>query len=201
MAKDEKNYTQEALEEQLKIDLESVPDLNLSDLDLSEFAEGTQTPITPYTTELLEKLQELDPSLTADQMKSLMDYAKGSGARPDFAESLLTQTNTKLAEILKIMSVLQLLQIPALYDYLSVLRKNTLNPDTIKTMSYADISTEAANIRKEINDILQLGIKIVSSLSKENQIPTKVEKLANAIMGCSESTRKRIEEIIEDSME
>lgn len=201
-----KDYTQEALGEQLKEEIKQIQELGETNgipmselgLDMSEFINDNT--VTPYTTEVLEKIQELEPTLTSEQIQDLVKYVKG-GARPEFVDVILTQTNSKLSEMLKIMTVLQLLQLPALYDYLSVLQKNLLKPESIKNMSYADISAEAVNIQKEINDILQMGLKVTAQIQSENQIPTKVEKLANALMGCSDSTRKRIEEIIADDIE
>lgn len=154
---------------------------------------------TPYTTELLDNIQKIDGTLTPEQFESLVNYVKGS-ERPDFVETILTQTNDKLTEMLKVMVVLELLRLPALYDYLNALHKNMLDTAAIKNMSYEDISKEAVNIQKEISEILNLSIKVVTNVSSMNQVPTKVEKLANALLGVSEQTRQRIEEIIASDM-
>lgn len=64
-------------------------------------------------------------------------------------------------------------------------------------MSYDDISRVSANIQREISDLLRFSLDVTKSLSNTNAIPTKIEKLANALMNVPESTRQRIEEIIE----
>ena len=111
-------------------------------------------------------------------------------------DTMLTQTNEKLTESLKLMTILELMRLPALFDYLGALQKNILNPESIASMTYEDISKTSLNVQKEISDILQLGLKVTTQLSATNSVPTKVEKLANALLGVSESTRQRIEEII-----
>lgn len=183
------------LESILNEDSNSLGDLGTIDLssDLNE-----KKP-TPYTTDLLNEFEKLDGSLTSEQFESLVKYVKG-GERPDFMETILTQTNDKLTEMLKVMVVLELLRLPALYDYLNALHKNLLDPKSIETMSYEDISAEAVNIQKEISDILNLSLKVTTTLSSVNQIPTKVEKLASALLSVSEQTRQRIEEIIARDM-
>lgn len=168
--------------------------LDLDVLDDTLFKEDDKKPV-PYTTELIENIKKLEPTLTTEQLRELIDYVKGS-TRPAFMDTMLTQTNDKLIESLKVMTILQLLRLPSLYDYLNSLQTNMLDKDSIAKMSFEDISKTSVNIQKEIADILSLGLKVASSLPNTNTVPTKVEKLANALMGVSESTRQRIEEII-----
>lgn len=196
--------TQEELEKQLKAALSNTPDKieeeNLGELDLSEFT-GINVNNTQYTTEVLEKKEEIKSTIDIDQYKGLIDYVLGIQQRPDFADTMLTQLPEKYEELVKIVVALNLLQLPKLYDYLRVLQENLLNTDNIKNMTYADMSTEATNLVKQINETLSMALKTATQLSSENRMPTKVEKLANALMTASESTRKRIEEILEDAQE
>jgi predicted transcriptional regulator len=196
--------TQEELEKQLKEALSNTPDKieeeNLGELDLSEFT-GINVNNTQYTTEVLEKKEEIKSTIDIDQYKGLIDYVLGIQQRPDFADTMLTQLPEKYEELVKIVVALNLLQLPKLYDYLRVLQENLLNTDNIKNMTYADMSTEATNLVKQINETLSMALKTATQLSTENRMPTKVEKLANALMTASESTRKRIEEILEDAQE
>lgn len=171
-----------------------LPDNIFESINMDELREPTA-----YTTELLENIQKIEGTLTPEQFESLVNYVKGS-ERPEFVETILTQTNDKLTEMLKVMVVLELLRLPALYDYLNALHKNMLDTSAIKNMTYEDISKEAVNIQKEISEILNLSIKVVTNVSSMNQVPTKVEKLANALLGVSEQTRQRIEEIIASDM-
>lgn len=191
-----------SLEESLNTISESIeekdlggPLTSLADITLLDDPTLTDQHGKPYSTELLENIQKLDPSLTMDQIKELIEYLKGS-SRPGFMDTMLTQTNEKLTESLKLMTILELMRLPALLDYLNALQKNILNPESIASMSYEDISKVSVNVQKEISDILQLGLKVTTQLSSTNTVPTKVEKLANALLGVSESTRQRIEEII-----
>lgn len=149
-----------------------------------------------YDTELLENITKIAPTLSSEQVQQLVDYVKGTQERPEFMDIMLTQTNNKLVETLKVMTVLQLLRLPALQDYLNVLQHHILDSKIVENMSYEDMSAEAVNIQKEMSDILSLGLKVCQSTSRENQVPTKVEKLANALMAVSDATRQRIEEII-----
>lgn len=196
--------TQEELEKQLKEALSNAPDKieeeNLGELDLSEFT-GINVNNTQYTTEVLEKKEEIKSTIDIEQYKGLIDYVLGIQQRPDFADTMLTQLPEKYEELVKIVVALNLLQLPKLYDYLRVLQENLLNTDNIKNMTYADMSTEATNLVKQINETLSMALKTATQLSTENRMPTKVEKLANALMTASESTRKRIEEILEDAQE
>lgn len=172
-------------------DLSSLANMPLLDDEL--FTNDKQP--TPYTTDLINDIQKIEPTLTPEQIKQLIAYVRGSD-RPAFMDTMLTQTNDKLIESLKIMSILQLLRLPALYDYLNALQKNMLDAEAIGKMSFDDISKTSVNIQKEIADILSLGLKVASTLPSANTVPTKVEKLANALMGVSDATRQRIEEII-----
>ena len=196
--------TQEELEKQLKEALSNAPDKieeeNLGELDLSEFT-GINVNNIQYTTEVLEKKEEIKSTIDIEQYKGLIDYVLGIQQRPDFADTMLTQLPEKYEELVKIVVALNLLQLPKLYDYLRVLQENLLNTDNIKNMTYADMSTEATNLVKQINETLSMALKTATQLSTENRMPTKVEKLANALMTASESTRKRIEEILEDAQE
>lgn len=171
-------------------DLESI--VNLGE-DLNDSLSLNENPV--YSTDLLNSLKELKGTLTTEQFNSLVDYVQG-GARPDFMDVMLTQTNDKLSEMLKIMVMLELLRLPALYDYLNSLHSTMLDVNAIKDMSYEDMSKEAVNIQKEISEILNLSLKVTNTLSNVNQVPTKVERLANALLAVSDSTRQRIEEII-----
>lgn len=182
-----------SLDEALGSDKDSI--LSLSDIKILEDETLVDEHGKPYSTELLENIQKLDPTLTLDQIKELINYLKGS-SRPGFMDTMLTQTNEKLTESLKLMTILELMRLPALFDYLGALQKNILNPESIASMTYEDISKTSLNVQKEISDILQLGLKVTTQLSATNSVPTKVEKLANALLGVSESTRQRIEEII-----
>lgn len=197
--------TQEELTEQLKEALSKMPDkieeAPLSDIDLSEFAGINNMNGPQYTTEVLEKKEEIKSTIDLEQYKGLVDYVLGIKQRPDFADTMLTQLPEKYEELVKIAVAFNLLQLPKLYDYLNVLQMHILNPETVKNMTYADMSTEATNLVKQINDTLSMALKVATQLSSENRMPTKVEKIANALMTASESTRKRIEEILEDAQE
>lgn len=153
----------------------------------------------PYTTEVIASIKQLEPSLTIEQIRDLIDYVKG-GSRPDFLDKLLTQTGDKLGEVVKLMTILQLLRIPALVDYQSTLRKNLLSPEALGNMTYEEMSKISANVQKEISDTLTFSLRTAQQLNTMNATPTKVEKLANALMGVSDATRERIEEIIKSEM-
>lgn len=204
MAEDKIN-SQEELEKQLKDALGKVPDKidsdNLSDIDWSEFTGVGNINNLQYTTEVLEKKEEIKSTINVDEYKDLIEYVLGTKQRPGFADTMLTQLPEKYEELVKIVVALNLLQLPKLYDYLHVLQENLLNTDNIKNMTYADMSTEATNLVKQINETLNMSLKVATQLSAENRVPTKVEKLANALMTASESTRNRIEEILEDAQE
>lgn len=150
----------------------------------------------PYTTELLENIQKLDPSLTPEQLKEVFEYLKGSG-RPEFMDEMMTQTNEKLNETIKLMSILYLYKVPVLLDYQKTLQKNLLDPTKIPNMSYEEISKVSANIQKEISDLLTFALNVSKSLSSINTVPTKVEKLAQSLLYVSDATRERIMEIVE----
>lgn len=149
-----------------------------------------------YTTELLENIEKIEGVLTPQEIEDMQKYVKGDG-RPEFMEKMLTQTNEKLTEMIKIMAILYLDKIPTLLDYQRTLQENLIDPSKIPNMSYDDISRVSANIQREISDLLRFSLDVTKSLSNTNAIPTKVEKLANALMNVPESTRQRIEEIIE----
>ena len=152
-----------------------------------------------YTTELLANIEKIEPSISEDQLKELIDYVKGS-SRPDFMDTMMTQTNEKLVDVIRVMVILQLLRIPALVDFQNTIRKNLTSPDALSSLSYEELSRISANTQKEMSDILTFALRTATNLSSQNQTPTKVEKLANALMGVSEATRDRIEEIIKSEM-
>lgn len=149
-----------------------------------------------YATELLENIEKIDGVLTSKEIEDMQRYVKGDG-RPEFMEKMLTQTNEKLTEMIKIMAILYLDKVPALLDYQKTLQQNLIDPAKIPNMSYDDISRVSVNIQREISDLLRFSLDVTKSLSNTNAIPTKIEKLANALMNVPESTRQRIEEIIE----
>lgn len=205
MAKNKK-YTQEALGEQLKAELENVPEIeeapkekgSLSDIDLSEFGAIQDTAVTKYTTELLDNLQKVEGTISSDDLNSLIRYNVRGGERPEFADTVLTQSSYKLEETLKIIAQLQMLIIPELLDRQMTLRKTLLDPETLKKMSYEDMSNLETNIGKEIKDILDMSLKIHTQLNRENHMPTAQEKAMNAFMGLSNSDREKIMALIED---
>lgn len=200
-----KVHTQKELSEQLKEELKAVPEIKaekaeegLSELDLSEFTISDGTNSTKYTTELLDNLEKIDGTISTEQLNDLINYTVKGGIRPDFADALLTQSSAKMEEVLKVVTQLQLLCIPELLDRQMAIRKTILTPDVLKGMSYADMAEMEASIGKEIKDILDITLKIITQLNKENRMPTSAERLANAIMGLSASGRARIEEVIAD---
>ena len=157
--------------------------------------ESTEKEQKEYTTALLENVQQIEPTLSVEEAKDLVNYLRGSG-RPEFMDKMMTQTNEKLVETIKIMAIFYLDRVPILLDYQRVLQMQLINPENVKTMSYDEISKVSANVQKEINDLLSFALNVAKSLQSTNTTPTKVEKLANALMGVPEATRQRIEEII-----
>lgn len=157
--------------------------------------ESTEKEQKEYTTALLENVQQIEPTLSVEEAKDLVNYLRGSG-RPEFMDKMMTQTNEKLVETIKIMAIFYLDRVPVLLDYQRVLQMQLINPENVKTMSYDEISKVSANVQKEINDLLSFALNVAKSLQSTNTTPTKVEKLANALMGVPEATRQRIEEII-----
>ena len=81
------------------------------------------------------------------------------------------------------------------------LQKSILSPEILNGMTYADMSEMEKNISREINDMLETSLKIVTQLNKENRIPTSAERLANLIMGLSPTARQRVQEVVEDFIE
>ena len=195
--KSKKKNLPEELLSKIQDDINNQPDESL-DLATSNLIDELNMPnnVQPVSTELLDDIKKIAPTLTTEQVQQLIDYIKG-GERPDFVDLMLTQTNGKLTELLKVMSILQLIQLPKLFDYQRCLQENLLNPEAVKNMTAEDISAEAVNIQKQINDILVTSLKINTQTSPDNTIPTKVEKIANQLMGCSEATRNRVIEILE----
>lgn len=149
-----------------------------------------------YTTELLEGVKELDPSLTKEEMDHLINYLKGTEGRPDFMDRMMTQTNEKLNETIKLMAIMYLFRVPILLDYQKTLQANLLDTSKIPEMTFEDISKVSYNIQKEISELLNFGLNVSKSLSNINTVPTKVERIAQALMHVSDSTMDRIEEIL-----
>lgn len=151
---------------------------------------------TTYTTELLKNIVELDPSLTADDMKELLKYLKGAG-RPKFMDRMMTQTNEKLNETIKLMAITYLSKVPVLLDYQKTVQQKLLDNNAVDDMSLEDLSKVSYNIQREINELLTFALNVSKSLSNVNTVPTKVERLAQSLMYVSEATRDRIEEIVQ----
>ena len=116
MAKN-KTPTQEDLEKQLEKELGEVPEINISNekkedtngkeegepsLDLSEFSIDMGSSIPKYTTELLNKIEEIQGTVSADDLNKLINYNVKGGERPDFADVMLTQVVSKVIKITRI---------------------------------------------------------------------------------------------------
>lgn len=197
----EKQITQEQ-KEITKEDLATEAYLNdtpLSTNIFDEFFDGNQQNPEdkkgiPYTTELLDD-KTLKPLITVDEAKELIKYLEGSG-RPEFMDKMMTGTNEKLIETVKVMTILYLNKIPKLLEYQRSIQENLLTKESISSMNYSELSKTDSYIQKEINDLLSFGLNVAKTLSNVNTMPTKVEKLSNAILNLPESTLKRIEEIV-----
>ena len=194
-------HTQDELTKQLKEALGNIPELDseksdesLAEMNLDELVTPKNT--TAYTTNLLNELHEIESSITGEQFKSLVDYDLKGGVRPDFADTMLTQIIPKMEDTLKIVALLQLLQLPGLFDRQKTLQENILKPDILQNMTYTDMVDMSNSLQKQINDILQTSLKIISQLSAENRISTRAERVANAFMGLSESCKAKLEEVI-----
>lgn len=185
----------ETIDKLINDDGEKNSSLDFSSISLFEEEDENKVKPEPYTTELINHIQQINPSLTVDQINELVNYIKG-GQRPEFMDNMLTQTNEKLVELTKLLGISQLIRIPTLIDYYNTLNKNLINPERIKDMSFDEISTIATNVQKDIRDTLSFAFNLATKLPQTNTNPTKVEKLAAALMGVSEATRERIEEII-----
>ena len=197
-----KNNTQEALEEQLKADLEQIPqtvDESLSGLDLSEFGLIQTTPITGYTTELLDELQKINPTITKEEWEQLVNYISGKdgATRPKFMDRIITQNADKQTELLKVVSTWQLLQLPVCFDYIAALNKNLLNPENIKNMTISELADTQDSLTKSIDRVMNTALKI-AQLTAENKMPSQAERITQAILGASENTVKLIQQILED---
>lgn len=181
----------EVTESSLSLNKEAL-DSFFQDMGVSEQQEHP----TAYSNEVIDNIQTIDPTLSLEEIQDLYKYLKGDG-RPEFMEKMLTQTNEKLIETIKIMAILYLNKVPGLLEYQKALQKNLIDPAKIPDMSYDEIAKASANIQREISELLRFSLDVAKSLSNTNSIPTKIEKLANALMNVPESTRQRIEEIIE----
>lgn len=176
---------------------EEVKDEPMS-LDLSEFTIGDTSSITKYTTDIMNKVEEIKGTMSVDELNKLIDYNVNGGERPSFADAILTQSTSKIEETLKISVILQLLRLPELFDRQMTLQKSILSPDILNSLTYADMAEMEKNISKEINDMLETSLKIITQLNKENRVPTSAERLANLIMGLSPAARQRVQEVVED---
>lgn len=147
------------------------------------------------STEVLNNKEEIESYLSIDEINEMFEYLKGS-SRPEFMDKMVTQTGTKLVELIKVMTILYLNRIPLLLEYQKSIQENLLNTESIKNMSFEEMSKVSSNIQKEINDLLSFALNVSTKLGDQNVVPTKVEKIASLLLSVPDSLRNKIEEMI-----
>lgn len=152
-------------------------------------------PTEVKSTEVLNNKEEIESYLSIDEINEMFEYLKGS-SRPEFMDKMVTQTGTKLVELIKVMTILYLNRIPLLLEYQKSIQENLLNSESIKNMSFEEMSKVSSNIQKEINDLLSFALNVSTKLGDQNVVPTKVEKIASLLLSVPDSLRNKIEEMI-----
>lgn len=152
-------------------------------------------PTEVKSTEVLNNKEEIESYLSIDEINEMFEYLKGS-SRPEFMDKMVTQTGTKLVELIKVMTILYLNRIPLLLEYQKSIQENLLNTESIKNMSFEEMSKVSSNIQKEINDLLSFALNVSTKLGDQNVVPTKVEKIASLLLSVPDSLRNKIEEMI-----
>ena len=173
-------------------DFENSPLFNDNEIPDSMVSEGEPAVLNP----ILADRDNLNIGLGPEDIKSLYNYLSGSGEKPLFIDKYTSDTEGRLKDMVYMMNLIQMSNLPMLMAYQQTLRERLFTPENLYAMDIKDLTTASNNISKEIQGIMDSATKSVLTFNQFGSVNSEFRDVLGKLMLLPEDKFNTIKDIL-----
>lgn len=145
---------------------------------------------------ILADRDNLNIGLGPEDIKSLYSYLSGSGEKPLFIDKYTSDTEGRLKDMVYMMNLIQMSNLPMLMAYQQTLRERLFTPENLYAMDIKDLTTASNNISKEIQGIMDSATKSVLTFNQFGSVNSEFRDVLGKLMLLPEDKFNTIKDIL-----
>lgn len=173
-------------------DFENSPLFNDNEIPDSMVSEEEPAVLNP----ILADRDNLNIGLGPEDIKSLYSYLSGSGEKPLFIDKYTSDTEGRLKDMVYMMNLIQMSNLPMLMAYQQTLRERLFTPENLYAMDIKDLTTASNNISKEIQGIMDSATKSVLTFNQFGSVNSEFRDVLGKLMLLPEDKFNTIKDIL-----
>lgn len=173
-------------------DFENSPLFNDNEIPDSMVSEDEPAVLNP----ILADRDNLNIGLGPEDIKSLYSYLSGSGEKPLFIDKYTSDTEGRLKDMVYMMNLIQMSNLPMLMAYQQTLRERLFTPENLYAMDIKDLTTASNNISKEIQGIMDSATKSVLTFNQFGSVNSEFRDVLGKLMLLPEDKFNTIKDIL-----
>lgn len=173
-------------------DFENSPLFNDNEIPDSMVSEEGPAVLNP----ILADRDNLNIGLGPEDIKSLYSYLSGSGEKPLFIDKYTSDTEGRLKDMVYMMNLIQMSNLPMLMAYQQTLRERLFTPENLYAMDIKDLTTASNNISKEIQGIMDSATKSVLTFNQFGSVNSEFRDVLGKLMLLPEDKFNTIKDIL-----
>ena len=173
-------------------DFENSPLFNDNEIPDSMVSEDEPAVLNP----ILADRDNLNIGLGPEDIKSLYSYLSGSGEKPLFIDKYTSDTEGRLKDMVYMINLIQMSNLPMLMAYQQTLRERLFTPENLYAMDIKDLTTASNNISKEIQGIMDSATKSVLTFNQFGSVNSEFRDVLGKLMLLPEDKFKTIKDIL-----
>lgn len=173
-------------------DFENSPLFNDNEIPDSMVSEEKPAVLNP----ILADRDNLNIGLGPEDIKSLYSYLSGSGEKPLFIDKYTSDTEGRLKDMVYMMNLIQMSNLPMLMAYQQTLRERLFTPENLYAMDIKDLTTASNNISKEIQSIMDSATKSVLTFNQFGSVNSEFRDVLGKLMLLPEDKFNTIKDIL-----
>lgn len=173
-------------------DFENSPLFNDNEIPDSMVSEDEPAVLNP----ILADRDNLNIGLGPEDIKSLYNYLSGSGEKPLFIDKYTSDTEGRLKDMVYMMNLIQMSNLPMLMAYQQTLRERLFTPENLYAMDIKDLTTASNNISKEIQGIMDSATKSVLTFNQFGSVNSEFRDVLGKLMLLPEDKFNAIKDIL-----
>ena len=173
-------------------DFENSPLFNDNEIPDSMVSEDEPAVLNP----ILADRDNLNIGLGPEDIKSLYSYLSGSGEKPLFIDKYTSDTEGRLKDMVYMMNLIQMSNLPMLMAYQQTLRERLFTPENLYAMDIKDLTTASNNISKEIQGIMDSATKSVLTFNQLGSVNSEFRDVLGKLMLLPEDKFNTIKNIL-----
>lgn len=139
-----------------------------------------------------------DLGVSNNDMKSLMDYVSGKGERPLFIDKYTASCEDKLRDLIYMISLKQLANIPQLMDYSNKVKSILYSDNTIYQLEQKDLMAINNGAVNEINSAMSNTVKMMQMFNQMGSLNSQYRRLLDKLVLMPEDKVNKIMDIINE---